>query len=115
MNISDLVGMIAEDYGWEVNRYVEGTRRSKIILSKGPVHNTTPIRKIWFQNDKVFICESKKCDHSHDHEVSIHDPKFEEIVRSWFPFFDERVNTALSSSPVRTPASQAGNAGFESR
>lgn len=89
LKLSHIVGVIAEDFGWEVDykdRRSTGGKFDRIKVHKEGKKN----RSLFFDGETVFICQSDKCDHDHPHEVSIHDPLFEEVVRSWFPFFEDR-------------------------
>ena len=94
MNISDLIGLIAEDCGWEVTIYKPGPRSRVTLRKEGKKKRT-----IWFEQDEVFICQAKTCNHDHKHNVSVHDPDFEETVKSWFPFFELREDKPAKPPP----------------
>ena len=93
LKLSHLISIIADDFGWntshERDRY-QNASYDRIQVSKEGKKN----RSIFYDGVMVFICQADACDHGHLHEISIHDPRFEEVVRSWFPFFEERDSTS---------------------
>lgn len=89
MNLRQAIELIASDYGWRVESLKLPIRarlgKTRFRLRKSGKKS----RLIWFDGTIVTIGSLADCTR-HQHAISIHDPKFEETVRSWFPFMELR-------------------------